>query len=447
MPVSISPSTPPDPLVIEESETLALGSSGVRLKTLVYIRWLAVFGQALTVLIVHFVFAHPLPLIPIGLLIGASAILNILVTLNSKPAARIPDRGAILYLFYDILQLAGLLYFTGGLTNPFSVLFLVPVTISATNLPRQGTVFLGLVTFACITVLTVFFEPLPLPPESLVLSNTYLFALWSALVLGTAFLSGYAWLIATDSRKMYDALTIARAELAREQQLSAVGGIAAAAAHELGTPLNTILLISEELRHSLPAGSDAATDAELLHDQARKCAAVLAQLSRGPETGEFLKDSAHHNFLALNNLFSVIADKYRDQGKRFIIRTHGDEADIPHLYLNAELRHGLGNLISNAADFARSRVTIDLYWTDRLVRAEIRDDGPGFSEEILSRLGEPYMSSRLGKGGMGLGVFIAEMMIRRSGGELGFRNHPDGGAVAEIIWSRRTLEKSDPFSN
>jgi two-component system sensor histidine kinase RegB len=431
----------------EDSSPISLASSGMRLKTLVYIRWLAVLGQALTVLIVFFIFGYELPLIPVGLLIGASAILNILVSLNRKPAARIPDRGAILYLFYDILQLAGLLYFTGGLTNPFSVLFLVPVTISANNLPRQGTVFLGLTTFACITFLTWFFEPLPLPPNSLLLSDTYLLALWSALVLGTAFLSGYAWMIAADQRKIYDALTIARAELAREQQLSAVGGIAAAAAHELGTPLNTILLVSEELTQSLPEGSDAAADAALLHDQAKKCAEVLAQLSKGPETGGFIKDSPHHNFLALDNLFSLVTEKYHDSGKEFVIRTHGEPSDIPHLFLTAELRHGLGNLVSNAAEFARSRVDIDLYWNDRLVRAEIHDDGPGFSEEILGRLGEPYMSSRRGKGGMGLGVFIADMLIRRSGGDLSFRNHRQGGAVVEIIWSRRVLEKSDPFSS
>ena len=430
-----------------ESDAIHLAASGMRLQTLVYIRWLAVLGQALTVVIGYFVFGYDLPLQPIALLISASAILNLLVSLNRKPSARLPNRGAILYLFYDILQLAGLLYFTGGLSNPFSVLFLVPVTISATNLTRQGTFFLGLTTLACISVLALFYEPLPLPEGSLILSNTYILAIWAALVLGTAFLSGYAWLIAADSRKMSDALTIARAELAREQQLSAVGGIAAAAAHELGTPLNTILLVSEELRQALPEGSDSAEDAALLHDQAKKCAEVLAQLSKGPQTERFITDSAHHNFLSLDNLFSLIAEKYKDSDKSFAIQTHGDTADIPRLFLTAELRHGLGNLISNAAEFAASKVTIDLYWNDKLVRAEIRDDGPGFSEEILDRLGEPYMSTRRGRGGMGLGVFIANMLIKRSGGEVNFRNQKDSGAIVEILWSRRALEKSDPFSN
>ncbi|MEX0583808.1 MAG: ActS/PrrB/RegB family redox-sensitive histidine kinase, partial [Sneathiella sp.] len=394
----------PQPVLLgDDTDAIALTARGMRLKTLVYIRWLAVLGQALTVVIVSFVFGYTLPLVPVALLISASAILNLLVSFNRKPVARLSNRGALLYLFYDILQLAGLLYFTGGLTNPFSVLFLVPVTISATNLSRQGTFFLGSVTLACISGLALFFEPLPLPSGSLVLSNTYILAIWAALVLGTAFLSGYAWLIAADSRKMTDALTIARAELAREQQLSAVGGIAAAAAHELGTPLNTILLVSEELAQALPAGSDAADDAALLHNQAKKCADVLAQLSKGPETKQFIQGTAHHNFVALDNLFSLIIEKYRESGKEFVIQTQGDMADIPRLYLSPELRHGLGNLLGNAAEFAASKVTIDLYWNESLVRAEISDDGPGISEEILNRLGEPYMSSRRGKGGMGLG--------------------------------------------
>lgn len=428
-----------------DADAVIFASGGMRLQTLVYIRWLAVLGQAFTVVIVQFGFGYHLPMVPVIALIGASALLNLLVSLSRKSTARLPDRGAILYLFYDILQLTGLLYFTGGLTNPFSVLFLVPVTISATNLSRRGTVFLGLITFTAISALAVFYEPLPLPEGSLRLSEIYILTIWAALVLGSLFLSGYAWLIAADARKMSDALTVARFELAREQQLSAVGGIAAAAAHELGTPLNTILLVSEELAQELPAGSPAAEDAGLLHDQAKKCAEVLAQLSRRPDTKRFLQDSAHHNYLALDSIFELIAQQYSDAGTEVAIQSHGDAATKPRLYLNPELRFALGNLISNAVEFAAHQVSIDLYWNDKLVRAEIRDDGPGFSEEILGRLGEPYMTTRRGKGGMGLGVFIADMMIKRSGGELTFGNRKTGGAIVEILWPRPRLEKSDPF--
>jgi two-component system sensor histidine kinase RegB len=428
-----------------ENEAIIAASYGMRLQTLIYIRWLAVLGQAFTVFIVYAGFGFELPLVPIGALIAASVLLNILVSVSQRTSARLSDRGAILYLFYDILQLAGLLYFTGGLTNPFSVLFLVPVTISATNLSRGGTFFLGLVTLICISLLAVFHERLPLPEDTLFLTTTYILAIWSALVLGTLFLSAYAWLVAADARKMSDALTVARFELAREQQLSAVGGLAAATAHELGTPLNTILLISRDLVQELPADSSFAEDAALLEDQAKKCAEVLAQLSKRPDTERFLHDEVHHNYMRIDSLFSLIADKYGREDKEIFVEAFGDPATRPKLFVTPELRHGIGNLISNAIEFARSQVCIDLFWDDNMVRAEIRDDGPGFAVEILDRLGEPYTSSRRGKGGMGLGVFIADMMIKRSGGTLSFKNNTEGGAIVEILWSRRKLEKSDPF--
>lgn len=428
-----------------ENENILGSSNGVRLQSLVYIRWLAVLGQAFAIVLVQWVLDYDLPIIPCIILVAASAVVNILVTISYKSTARLSNRGAILYLFYDALQLTGLLYLTGGLSNPFSILFLVPVTISATSLTLKGTVFLGLTTLLCITFLGIFHEPLPLPDKELHLSNTYIFAIWAALVLGTLFLSSYAWRISSDSRKMTDALTIARMALAREQQLSAVGGIAAAAAHELGTPLNTILLVSEELSREFPAGSAYEEDATLLHDQAKKCADVLAQLSRGPSTDRFLQPDAHHNYLPFESLIALVTDKYADKGAEIEIQTDGDLSNQPKLFASPELLHGLGNLVSNAAEFATSRVTIRLSWDAKTVHAIIQDDGPGFSDEIIDRLGEPYTSSRRGHGGMGLGVFISEMLIGHSGGTIGFSNAPSGGARCHVQWPRKRLEKTDPY--
>ena len=419
-------------------------SEGVRVQSLVYIRWLAVLGQAFTLFLVHVTLGYELPIVEASLLVAASAVVNVLVSLSQKKTARLSDTGAIIYLFYDALQLTGLLYLTGGLTNPFSLLFLVPVTISATNLSLRGTLFLGLTTLVVITFLALDHLPLPLPSEELMLSDTYVFAIWSALVIGTLFLSGYAWRISSDSRRMTEALTIARFALAREQQLSAVGGIAAAAAHELGTPLNTILLVSEELSREFPEDSEYAEDTQLLYDQARKCAEVLEQLSTKPDTDRFLQTDAHHNYLPLNSLIALVSDKQMDKGKHIDIRALGDPERAPKLYATPELMYGLGNLISNATEFARKNVTITTDWQDRNVKVIVRDDGPGFSEEILRRLGEPYTSSRAGKGGMGLGVFIAEMLIRHTGGSIKFNNHPDGGAEVTVQWPRSALEKAAP---
>lgn len=205
-------------------------------------------------------------------------------------------------------------------------------------------------------------------------------------------------------------------------------------------------MISQELSQDLADDKLHSDDAALLHNQAKKCAEVLAQLSKGQDTERFLQDEAHYNYLSIDAFFTLIAEKYQQPGKTIDVLNQGDEASKPKLFSTPELRHGLGNLISNAAEFAKTAVTINLYWDEKTVRAEIRDDGPGFSPEILARLGEPYMSSRRGKGGMGLGVFIADMLIKRSRGELSFRNAKPGGAIATVKWSRQKLEKSDPFT-
>jgi len=428
----------------EDSSVLA-ADGGVRLQTLVFIRWLAVLGQAFALLLVHWFLEYKLPIIPAALLVLASAILNVLVSISYRSTARLSDRGAIFYLFYDALQLTGLLYLTGGLTNPFALLFLVPVTISATSLSLKGTIFLGLTTIAGISFLALYHYPLPLPEGEITLSKTYVFAIWAALVLGTLFLSSYAWRISSDSRRMTEALTAARFALSKEQQLSAVGGIAAAAAHELGTPLNTILLISEELTREFPDGSNYAEDAHLLHDQARKCAEVLKQLSTKPDTDRFLQKDAHHNYLPLQSLIALVIEKQSLEGANIETLAEGDLTTQPKMFATPELLYGLGNLISNAAEFAQEKVTITLSWTDKKVEAIIRDDGKGFSDEILDRLGEPYTSSRAGHGGMGLGVFISNMLIKHTGGTISFGNSRKGGAKVVVEWSRARLEKSDPY--
>lgn len=420
-------------------------SQGVRLQSLVYIRWLAVLGQAFAIILVHALMGYEIQIIPATVLVLASALLNILVSVSARSTTRLSDRGAILYLFYDAVQLTGLLYLTGGLTNPFALLFLVPVTISATSLSLKGTMFLGATTIGAISLLAVFYQPLPLPDGEILLSPTYIFAIWSALVLGTVFLSIYAWRISSDSRRMTEALTAARFALAREQQLSVVGGIAAAAAHELGTPLNTILLVSEELSREFEKGSDNYEDTVLLYSQAKKCAEVLEQLSTKPDTNRFLQTDAHHNYLPIKSLIELISEKHESKGKIISIETDGDPDTQPRLFATPEIQYGIGNLISNAAEFAKSTVLISISWDEKQVKLNIEDDGKGFSDEILDRLGEPYTSSRAGQGGMGLGVFIAEMLIKHTGGHLSFRNKKNSGAQVSIKWPRNKLEKADPY--
>jgi len=408
----------------------------VRLQTLVLIRWLAVAGQLLAILSVHYLMGFKLPVGLALAAVGASALLNLAVSLRYSPSTRLQNREAALYLAYDIVQLAALLFLTGGLTNPFALLFLVPVTISATVLRLHSTLWLGGVTIACVTVLANIHMPLPWPGAPLVLPRTYIYGIWSALILGMSFISIYAWRVAEEARRMADALAETQLVLSREQKLSALGGLAAAAAHELGTPLGTIALVAKELANQLPNDSEMAEDMALISSQSERCREILGQLSRTPEAegrgGEF----SHVSFVAL-----VREAAEPHEGGDIDIQVAAIGGGLPpHVPRHPEIIHGLGNFVENAVDFARNRVVIVANWEDEDLTIEIIDDGPGFSGDILGALGEPYVTSRRlsddGGGGMGLGVFIAKTLLERTGASVEFRNQRGGGAKVVISWPR-----------
>jgi two-component system, sensor histidine kinase RegB len=418
---------------------------GIRLQIFLYIRWIAIVGQTMALCFVEFYLKFEFSIFPALALVATSALLNILLFLNYRRNTRLSDDGAALCLFYDILQLAGLLFLTGGLQNPFSILLLVPVTISATHLSSKSSIMLGGSTLIGVTILAFYHKPLPLPEGSLQFSEIYLVAIWAALMLSTLFLSAYAWLVASDNRRVMEALSAMRLALAREQQLSAVGGIAAAAAHELGTPLNTILLIAKDLEADMDADNPLFEDISLLNDQAQKCRQVLTQISKKTSLQDGLDlHGEHFGFLPLPDIFTMIVEKQDNCGKQINIITAGNSNMPPIISPTAEFIHGLGNFISNAIEFSNTRVSINLDWTEHTILAEISDDGPGFATDILDLIGEPYNSSRSGKGGMGLGIFIAKTLLGRTGAEISFENLKQGGAKVKIVWPRTQLENRMP---
>jgi len=333
-----------------------------------------------------------------------------------------------------VMQLAALLYLTGGLSNPFALLFLVPVTISATILSLQSTLCLGLLAVLAVTGLAYDHLPLPWEGGGLRMPDTYLAGTWVALVLGMAFIAIYASQVAAEARRMSDALGETRLALAREQQLSALGGLAAAAAHELGTPLSTIVLVSKELARDLPAGSPLAEDVALLRSEALRCRDILAQLSHKP-TGQ---DPASFAPLPIAGLVEAAAQPHHRQGIAVAIRSIGDGVQ-PTLQWSLEIVHGLGNLIQNAVDFARSAVDIAISWDAKTIGVTICDDGPGIGVEMMSALGEPYTTSRPDDGGMGLGIFIAKTLLEHTAAQVAFANRPSGGCEVAITWRRALL--------
>jgi len=418
----------------------------VRLSTLVRIRWLAVLGQTGAVIVVHYGLDFTLPIAACFAVIALSAALNIFVRLHFRETPRLDAETAAWLLGFDIAQLAALLFLTGGLENPFSFLFLGPVLISATALPRRMTLLLGGFAGLCATALV--FVHLPLPwasDEPLTLPPTYMLAVWLSLLLALGFIGAYAWQVAEEARLLADALAATELVLAREQHLSQLDGLAAAAAHELGTPLSTIAVIVKELERTLGPGSPHAEDIKLLGEQARRCRDILAKLT------ELSTAAGPFDRMKLSGLIEEVVAPHRNFGVTIEVKRASDGRTEPVGARNPAVLYGLGNLVENAVDFARLRVNVSADWSEEEVTVTIADDGPGFSPEVLGRLGEPYVTSRGSgrqtgepeSGGLGLGFFIAKTLIERSGGTLSCLNRPppQSGAVVKVRWARADFEK------
>ncbi len=429
---------------------------GIRLRSLIVIRWLAISGQVLAILIVLYGFGFDFPVLACAAVIAASAVLNVVASALFPASKRLSDRDAALYLAFDIIQLSTLLSLTGGLQNPFSILVLAPVAISASSLSGRSTLLLVGLALICVSGLGLVSMPLPwIPGETLAIPLLFQVAIWSALVLSIVFLAAYAWRIASETRSMSEALTATRFVLAREQRLSAVGGLAAAAAHELGTPLGTIALVANELADNVGGDDDMKEDVVLLLSQVDRCRKILKQLSADPHIGDAVYDT-----LDLGTLLHELADSVPAGAP--LVRVHllphdrfadgEDLIDEPILARRPEIIYGLGNILNNAVDFARSEVVMKADWTDTRLSVEISDDGAGFAAQMMDRLGEPYLTTRPRRGvnvghgdheGLGLGIFIARTLLGRTGGIMNFSNKPDGqGAVVLVTWPNGILDES-----
>jgi two-component system sensor histidine kinase RegB len=375
--------------------------------------------------------------------IALSAWLNVALRLRFHMTQRLePDRAAWL-LAFDVAELAVLLYLTGGLQNPFAFLFLAPVLLSATALPPRFTVILGVFAIACATVLVFTHYPLPWDPDDpLILPPIFMFGVWLSILLAIGFIGVYAWQITEESRQLSDALAATELVLAREQHLSALDGLAAAAAHELGTPLSTISVIAKELENAIPAEAPHGDDVRLLREQAKRCRDILSKITQLSSSTE------PFDRMPLAALMEEIAAPYRNFGVAIDVRMAGDESPEPIVARNPAVLYGLGNLMENAVDFAAERVTVAASWSEETVGISITDDGPGFAPEIIARVGEPYVTSRpaLDKdepSGLGLGFFIAKTLLERSGATLSFSNRklPEHGAAVFVRWNRSDFER------
>jgi two-component system sensor histidine kinase RegB len=423
-----------------------LGSSrrNVRLNTLITLRWLAVAGQTVAVVVVHFWLEIELPLTACLSVIALSAWVNVALRMHYRNVQRLDPAGVALLLAYDVAQFTVLTYLTGGLVNPFAFLILAPVLLSAMALPLRQTLLLGAFAVACSTVIAFAYYPVPWTGEPVIAWPTfYIIATLIADVVAVVFIGAFAWQIAEEGRLLADALTATELVLAREQHLSQLDGIAAAAAHELGTPLATIAVIAKELEHALPPGSPHAEDAKLLRAQAQRCRDILAKLSALPA------DGAPFDRPKFSALIEEVVAPHRDFGIAIETVLPPDRSGEPVTTRSPAILYGLGNLVENAVDFAKARVEVAVRWSEQDVAVTISDDGPGFRSEILARIGEPYVTSRRRatgdseESGLGLGFFIAKTLLERSGARVDFLNRPapEKGAVVRVRWPRPEFDR------
>jgi two-component system sensor histidine kinase RegB len=428
-------------------------SRSLRLDTLTRLRWLAVAGQTAAVVFAAYGLGFPLPILACLGVIALSALLNLALRLRYPASRRLGQWPALALLAYDVLQLFALLFLTGGLENPFAILLLVPVIVSATTLAPRPTVLLGLMVAAAASVLAVSHLPLPwYPGEALALPLLYVAGVWAALVSACAFTGVYAFRVAEEARQLARALNATEMVLAREHHLSALDGLAAAAAHELGTPLATIALVARELEREIPADSPHAGDVALLTSQSQRCRDILARLTS-------LSAEVDHPLdrLPLSHLIEEVVEAYRAFAVDIHVAPPGGEGPEPTGRRNPAIVQGLVNLVENAVDFAETRVTIAGRWTRDSVAVTIADDGPGFAAGIIDRMGEPYVTSRTRAsepgdheaGGLGLGFFIAKTLLERSGASLTLANRepPEKGAIVRVSWPRALMDIAPPAAS
>jgi two-component system, sensor histidine kinase RegB len=412
----------------------------LRLNTLIWLRWLAIVGQSAAVLVVALAFEFDVPVTECFALIALSVGLNLYLSFRYPATYRLPPLSALAMLTFDALQLGGLLYLTGGLTNPFSVLLTVPVVISATSLPLRWTLVLGLLVVAMATLLVFFHMPLPwYPGRQLAMPFIYIAGMWMAIVSALSFTGIYAYRVAEEARLLETALAATELVLQREQHLSALDGLAAAAAHELGTPLATITVVAKEMERALGDDPRLREDVSLLRTQSERCREILKRLTSLSSEGE-----EHMARLPLTSLIEEVIAPHREFGVAIKLEPGQCEGPEPVGRRNAGVIYGLGNLVENAVDFARQTVSVRWRWNEREVELQVIDDGAGFSAEILDRIGEPYMTRRpLGaaRGGLGLGLFIAKTLLERSGASITFGNAgaPGKGAIVTVAWPRESF--------
>ena len=404
----------------------------ILLGNLIKIRWIAITGQLLAIFFVSYILFIEIPIFESLFVILLSIAVNFYSYFEERKNKTISNIKAFLFLLFDTLQLGVLLFLTGGIINPFSILILAPVITSASYLPALMTVILSSISIVIIIILNFYFIPLKLG-EEFYLPEVYSFGVIASLIITVIFIAIYAYLFASSSRKISNALSISKLQILNQKKITEVGSLSAAAAHELGTPLNTIFLVLNDLlkEKKLIDDKNIVKDIILLKSQAERCKEILQRFSKNPLK---LKDKFLDK-VKITDLIKINFEKF-NKDKKLKIKNNKNN-DEPEIIFKDEIMYALGNIIQNAIFHSKNEVTTELNYYKKNLQIDISDDGDGFTKDIIDKLGEPYISKN--NQGMGLGIFIAKNLIENMGGNIRYYNSKDNNAVVEITFDNSIL--------
>ena len=408
--------------------------------TYIILRWIAIIGQLITVNVVYFLFDFNFNFI-ISILIIFFAILSNLYLIYIYEKTQLSERSSFIFIIIDILQLSFLIYLTGGIKNPFVIFLIIPSVFSSTNLGFRINLFLVIITSLLIIFLTFYFEPLPAPINIDNILNPYVFySIPISLILALVFLNYFALLFGNETRIRKEALSRMEDIMAKEHRLLSLGGQAAAAAHSLGTPLSTIKIITQELKHQLKGHKEIAKDIDLLSNQVQRCDEILKKLTLNP----IEKDDFIDKDLTMRNYLGEIISLFKETSSKNFIFNYDQDSSTKKITKSIEIVYGLRNFIGNANKFSKKNIFINLKSDSEITEVIIEDDGYGYSKDVFSKIGEPYLrtsnQSQISKSGLGLGIFIGKILLEKNFASVNCSNSKTRtGAEVVISWKNKDL--------